>query len=388
MIYDFNKAAITQMHPDVITAMVPFMQMQGNPSSMDKRGRAAKKALDTSREIIAAAMGANPDEIYFTSGGSEANNFVINGLRNPFKFHPAHIISTEMEHHSVTEAIKLRQSERKDIEYTLIKPKVDGVMDINSISDAFKLATKLCSVQIINNELGTIQTTSVIGQKCRDNNILYHADAVQAFGHIPINVKSQYIDLMSVTSQKIGGPCGIGALYVSNDCKSQFRPFIAGGQQERGMKAGTENVAGAVGFAKAVEIAVDHMRSNLYKENLLFKDLIEGLNNISDVHIHGNLNVNDHRHINIGIDGIRAEELIAMLNEQDISISSGSACNSHSNKPSHVLKAIGLSDEEANSSIRISFDHTNTESEIKYLLRMLVWDIDILRKRQLDGGEI
>ena len=378
---DFDRAATAQMYPEVIQAMIPYLQKCGNPSSLHRFGREAKAALENSREIIAAALGCSADEVYFTSGGTESNNWIIKGLKNTFRFHPVHIISSEIEHHSITEALKSRWSICEDLEYSLVGTDKSGVIDLEELEDEIRLNTKLCSIQMVNNETGIVQPTSLIGEKCRENNIFFHTDAVQSFGHMPINVKKQHIDALSASGHKLGAGRGIGLLYISNDCKSQFLPLLNGGSQERGLRASTENVAAAVGFAKAVEISTENMREHIIKEAELYTSIVNGIMNIDGIHIHGDADRSDRRHLNIGIDGIRAEELITMLDEQDVFVSSGSACNSSSNKPSHVLKAMGLSDEEANSSIRISFDYTNTQEEVEYLLKMLTWDIDILRNK-------
>lgn len=373
-------ASTTQIYPEVVDAMLPYLKYEyGNPSSMHTLGRTASIAIDNSRELIAASIGADPTEIYFTSGGSESNNWAIKGLRNPFRYHLMHIVSSNIEHHSVTSAIKQRMLINEDIEYTFVKSDKVGLIHPNDIADEFRLHTKLCSIMMVNNEIGSVQPISVIGEICKDNSILFHTDAVQAYGHIPIHVKKQNIDLMSTSAHKLHGPKGIGFLYISNDCKQQYLPFINGGQQERGMRASTENVAAIVGFAKAVAISLDRMESITKAEANIFDMLLARLKKIPGISLNGDENLIDKRHINICISGVRAEELMALLNVQDIYISTGSACNSKSNKPSHVLRAIGLTDEAANSSIRISFDHTLHMSEIDYFINCLKTDINMLR---------
>jgi cysteine desulfurase len=290
-----------------------------------------------------------------------------------------HIISSNIEHHSITSAIKQKMLINEDIEYTFVKSDKAGLINPIDIADSIKLHTKLCSIMLVNNELGTVQPTSIIGEICKENNVLFHTDAVQAYGHMPIHVKKQNIDLMSTSAHKLHGPKGIGFLYISNDCKQQYLPLINGGQQERGMRASTENVAAIVGFAKAVAISLDRMESITKAETNIFNLLLARLKKIPGISLNGDENLIDKRHINICISGVRAEELMALLNVQDIYISTGSACNSKSNKPSHVLRAIGLTDEAANSSIRISFDHTLHMSEIDYFINCLKTDINMLR---------
>ena len=317
-------ASTTQVYPEVVDAMLPYLKYEyGNPSSAYALGRTASVAIENSRELIACSIGANPSEIYFTSGGSESNNWVIKGLKNPFRFHPMHIISDNIEHHSILEALKSRMLMNEDIEFTLVKSDKGGMIHPIDIADSFKLHTKLCSVMFINNEIGTVQPTSVIGEKCKENNILFHTDAVQAYGHMPINVKKQNIDLMSASAHKLHGPKGIGFLYISNECKQQFVPLINGGQQERNMRASTENVASIVGFAKATEISIEHMVFNTNKVHQLYQELLLGLKTIPGISINGEEKLLDKRHINISMMGIRAEELIALFNEQGVCISTG-----------------------------------------------------------------
>lgn len=373
-------ASTTQAYPEVVDAMLPYLKYEfGNPSSMHSLGRTASIAIDNSRELIAASIGAEPTEIYFTSGGSESNNWAIKGLKNPFRYHLMHIISSNIEHHSITSAINQRMLINEDIEYTFVKSDKAGLINPIDIADSIKLHTKLCSIMLVNNELGTIQPTSIIGEICKENNVIFHTDAVQAYGHMLIHVKKQNIDLMSTSAHKLHGPKGIGFLYISNDCKQQFMPLINGGQQERAMRASTENVAAIVGFAKAVEISLNHLEYSTKADEKIFNIIVRRLKEIPGIYINGDEKLLDKRHINISITGIRAEELMALLDEQGIYISTGSACNSKSNKPSHVLKAIGLPDKVANSSIRISFDYTFDISQINYFIECLNTDIEMLR---------
>ena len=381
-IYYFDSAATTRIHDDVFSAMEPYLKdYYGNASSHYSLGNISKNAIDNAREIIAAGINCSPDEIYFTSGGSEANNWVIKGFKHRFNVITTHIVTTNIEHHSITEALKRRWSNGEDITFTCVPTEKNGVMDPESIANNFKLNTRLCSVQMINNELGTIQPIEAIAAKCYDNNIALHCDAVQALGHIPIDVKKMGINLMSMSGHKCGASKGIGALYISNDYKSQIVPFINGGQQERGMRASTENVAGIVGFGKAVELSLGRLEENTHNVVILADILTTELERIAGVQINVPLEYTDYRHINIRIDGVRSEELMALLDSQNICVSAGSACNSDSDQPSHVLKAIGLTDEQANSSIRISLSGDNTIEEVEYLVSHLKEDIEILRDR-------
>lgn len=378
----FDNAATTIVHPFVKNAMLPYLEeLYGNASSHYTLGSDSRKAIEESRSIIAAAISADPSEVYFTSGGSESNNWVIKGLKNKYHFHTMHYISTSIEHHSILEALKDRWEECEDIVYTLINPEPSGVVSINSIKEALRLHTELISVMAVNNELGTIQPIDEIGELCEENGILFHCDATQGFGHVPIDVKKSHIKLLSASSHKIHGPKGVGFLYISNDIKNRMHPLISGGQQERGMRAGTENVAGIVGFGKATELAVDKMTSNEKHERQI-RDLILGeINQLEGVHVNGKIEYMDPRHLNIRVDGCKGEELLALFNEQKIYLSTGSACNSDSGQPSHVLKAIGLTDEEANSSIRISIGDNNTIEEAEYLIECMKQNISVLRRQ-------
>lgn len=378
-----DNAATTPILPEVYYKMEPYIKLfYGNASSKYKQGEISKRAIEEARSIIAKAIGAEPEEIYFTSGGSEANNWVIKGLRNKFRFRPMHIISTEFEHHSILESLKYRWNECEDIEYTLISPERSGVISVQDLAEAFKLNTELVSVMMVNNELGTIQPIIDIGQRCANNGVIFHTDAVQAFGQLPIDVEKLNISMMSMSAHKIHGPKGVGALYISNGIKSRMNPLIHGGQQERGMRASTENVAAIVGFGKAVEIAMDRMEENFIHKTTLLNYLIEEVQKIPDVYINGEVEYNDGHHLNVRIDGVRSEELMAMLDSANIYISTGSACNSESKQPSHVLKAIGLTDSQANSSIRISISDLTTKEELTTFLEYLKQFIKILRERK------
>jgi len=334
-----DSAATSFVSPEVLNAMLPYFNYKafsGNPSSKHDLGLMAKNAIDESREIIASSINAQPSEIYFTSGGSEANNWVIKGLKNRFKVRPAHIISSSIEHHSITESLKYRWNESEDIEYTLVQPDKDGVISVESVADMFKLNTVLVSIMHVNNEIGTIQPIKDIAEHCLDNGIIFHTDAVQSFGQLPIDVQQQHIALMSMAAHKIHGPKGVGALYISNDVK---------------------------------EIA-------------LRNHLLDRVMKIPGIHLNGNKEYMDPRHVNLRVDGVRAEELIELLNSVHVFVSSGSACNSESKEPSQVLKAIGLTDDEANSSIRVSIGGQNTMDEINIFVDYLNEFVKVLREKK------
>lgn len=375
-----DSAASTMIHPYVKNAMIPYLtDMYGNASSHYELGAISEKAIEESRETIATAISAEPSEIYFTSGGSESNNWAIKGLRNKYHFHAMHFISSSIEHHSVIESLKDRWNEQEDISYTLVAPESDGIIDPGKVAELIKLQTELISIMAVNNEIGTIQPIDEIGKLCEENGILFHVDAVQAFGHIPIDVKKSRIKLLSASGHKLHGPKGIGFLYISNEIKGRMRSLISGGQQERGMRAGTENVAAIVGLGKATEIALDKMAANDERERKNRDLILVQINQLEGVHVNGKIEYMDPRHLNIRVDDCRGEELQSLFNEQGIYLSTGSACNSNSGQPSHVLKAIGLTDEQANSSIRISIGDDNTEEEARYFIECLKQNIILLR---------
>lgn len=377
-----DSAATTNILPEVLDAMMPYLTgVYGNASSHYSMGEMARAAIEDSRELIADMIGCKPQELYFTSGGSESNSWAIKGLRNTFSWKPIHIISSNMEHHSITEALKTRWEQNQDVEYTLVEATRKGFVDVEEIIDSFQLNTRLCSIHAVNNETGIVQPIQEIAFKCKDEGIIMHTDAVQAFGHLQLNVEDLALDLMSASAHKIHGPKGVGFLFISDGIKNQLHPLINGGQQERGIRGSTENVAGIVGFAKAAEIANKNMGGNYDYIKGLSIEFVKMLSEISGVHLNVDLRHTDYRHLSICIDNVRAEELLTLLDSVGICVSSGSACNSDSNKPSHVLKAIGLMDEQANSTIRVSLSEQNTMEELQYFVANLRDFIDILRRR-------
>lgn len=358
MIY-LDNAATTKMDDRVLTAMLPyFIDNFENPSSIYQPGIDNKTAIWESREKIAKLINATPSEIYFTSGGSESDNWVIKSAPKG-----AHIITSCIEHHAVLRSCEWL--EKNGVSVTYLPVCSEGYVNIDDVKNAIRDNTYLISIMTANNEIGTIQPIYEIGRIASHSNILFHTDAVQAFGHIPLDVNEFNIDFLSCSSHKICGPKGVGALYVRNKCKQYLKPLIHGGGQEFNMRAGTENVPGIVGFGTAAEIAYRKLRVNMNREYVLNALLISELNkrNIS-FKINGGQLQRLPNNINISIDGIRGEELMMLLSMRDCYVSTGSACNSSSNEPSHVLKAIGLSDEEANSSIRITLSPELNENDI------------------------
>lgn len=377
-----DSAATTKMYKAVKFAMEPFYDYYyANPSSKYNAGREARHAVDDAREVIATMIGAKPQEIYFTSGGSESNSWAIKGIKNKFKRMPMHIISSTQEHHSLLRALDTRWELANDIEYTLVAADNEGFVDTDEIKDSFQLNTRLCSIMTVNNETGIIQPIQKIAYMCKDRGIIFHTDAVQAFGFLNINVEDLGIDMLSASAHKIHGPKGVGFLYMTDEIRNQFLPLINGGQQERGLRGSTENVASIVGFAKAAEIAKECMTENNRYIKELCEKFVTMLSEIPGVHTNVNLRYTDYRHISLRLDGIRAEEMLSLLDSVGIYVSSGSACNSDSHKPSHVLKAIGLSNDAANSTIRVSLSTENTLEELQAFVEYLKQFLEILRGR-------
>ena len=372
MIY-LDNAATTPVDPAVLAAMKPyFSEKYGNASSVHTSGLEAKRALEQGRDIIARAIGAKGDEIIFTSGGTEANNFAIKGLffANPDK---KHIITTKIEHDCVMNACKWL--ERQDVEVTYLDVDKEGFIDLEEFKKEITPDTLLVSVIHGNNEIGTIQPIGEIGKICRERGVLFHTDACQSFTKTDINVKKQNLDLVTLNAHKIHGPKGVGALYVRKGIK--IEPLQHGGGHEKGLRSGTENIPGIVGFAKAVKLA----KSKHIKYMTKLRDkLIEGILKIDNTQLNGPKEKRLCNNINIKFNNIEGESIGGYLDADEICSSTGSACSSHTLEPSHVLAAIGLSPLEANSSIRLSLSRHNTEQEIEKVLAVLPKIVGKLRK--------
>ena len=377
-----DNASTTRISDEVYLEMEPYLKMfYGNASSHHSYGEVTRKAIDNAREVIAETLNCKPQEIYFTSGGSESNTWAIRGLANPYRRRPMHIISDNQEHHSILNALSTRWSHNDDIVFSLVEADVDGKVDVDMLTDMFQINTRLCSIQTVNNETGIVQPIAKIAYKCKDEGCIFHTDAVQSFGYMRIDVDTLAIDMLSASAHKIHGPKGVGFLYISDSIKNQMIPLINGGQQERGLRGSTENVAGIVGLKRATEIAYQNIiENNVYLEHLA-KELVNMLSHLPGVHTNVHLGLTDYRHISIRLDNVRAEEMLSLLDSVDICVSSGSACSSDSNKPSHVLKAIGLTDEQANSTIRVSINETNTLDELKEFVNYLKTFLEVLRER-------
>lgn len=373
----FDNAATTKISEHALQAMLPiYTDIWGNPSSPHHIGIEAAKKLEEARKSIASNIGAEPNEIYFTSGGSESDNqalrsAALNGARTGKK----HIVSTKFEHHAILHT--LRKLEREGFEVTLLDVHENGIVTVEDVRKAIRPDTCLVTVMYANNEIGTIQPIAEIGALCREKKIPFHTDAVQAVGHLPIDVKKENIDMLSLSGHKFHGPKGVGALYVRKGII--LNNLIEGGAQERGKRAGTENLPGIVGMAAALQDAVDHMDENIKKISALRDRLIDGVLQIPETILNGDREKRLPGNVNISVKGIEGESLLMYLDQEGIAASSGSACTSGSLDPSHVLLAIGLTHEVAHGSLRMTLCENNTAEEVDYLLEKLPPIVERLR---------
>lgn len=357
-----DHAATTAVHPDVLKEMLPyFTDRFGNPSSVYGFAANNKNKLTEARETIAGALGAKPEEIYFTAGGSESDNWALKCTAEAYGVHGGHIITTKIEHHAILHTCKYLQNRGYDVTYLDVDE--NGLVDLNTLEAAIRPDTFLISIMFANNEIGTIEPIKEIGEIAHRHGILFHTDAVQAFGQIPIHVDEMNIDMLSVSGHKFNGPKGIGFLYIKKGLK--LKSFIHGGQQERGRRAGTENVPGIVGIAKACEIAMAEMEKRMKKETELRDYLIERiLKEIPYTRLNGHSKKRLPNNVNISFQFVEGESILIMLDMAGICASSGSACTSGSVDPSHVLLAIGLPHEIAHGSLRLTIGYENTKEEM------------------------
>jgi len=365
-----DHAATTPTHPEVLEAMKPyFSDIFGNPSSIHSFGREAKKAIDDARDNVAGSIGARSDEIIFTSGGTEADNFALEGIAYANEKKGNHIISTPVEHHAVANCLGFLK--KRGFEVTYIPVDSTGLADPEDIRKAMTDKTILVSVMHANNEVGTIEPIEEIGRICREKDVYFHTDAVQTFGHMPIDVKKLNVDLLSASAHKLYGPKGVGMLYVRKGTK--IVPYLYGGEQEMGRRASTENVPGIVGLSKAVEL-VDGSDNGSTEERIrqLRDKLINGiLSSIDDSILNGHPIKRLSNNVNVSIKYIEGESMLLRLDMEGISASTGSACSSGSLEPSHVLLSIGLPPETAHSSLRLTLGRWTTEKEVKRVLEVL-----------------
>lgn len=388
MIYADN-AATTRLSATALAAMLPYLTEQyGNPSSLYTLGQTAATALAQARETVARCLHCRPEEIVFTSGGSEADNqAILSAARWGKRQGKTHIISTAFEHHAVLHT--LQKLEKEGFTVTLLDVHADGRITPQQVEAAITQDTCLVTVMYANNEIGTIQPIGEIGAICRARKVPFHTDAVQAAGHLAIDVGAEQIDMLSLSAHKFHGPKGVGALYVRKGVP--LLPLIEGGAQERRKRAGTENVAGIVGLAAALQTACDHLETNAAKVTALRDRLIDGLAAIPHAALNGD---RDHRlpgNVNVCFEGIEGESLLLLLDDRGICASSGSACTSGSLDPSHVLLAIGRPHEVAHGSLRLSLCEENTEAEVDTMLREIPQVVEYLRNmspvwRELQKG--
>lgn len=360
MIY-MDNAATTRVAPEVIEAMLPyFTEHYGNPSTIYRSGSEAKRAVSRARGEIAALIGALPEELYFTSGGSEADNWALKAVTEAYADRGRHIITTKIEHHAVLRTCEWL--EQRGYEVTYLDVDADGLVDPAAVEAAIRPDTILISVMTANNEIGTIEPIAEIGRIAHAGGVLFHTDAVQAFGQIPLDAGELQVDLLSASAHKLNGPKGVGCLYIRSGVK--IRQLIHGGAQERGRRAGTENVPGIVGFGRAATLAGERMSVRAEAETALRDYLIRRLTGeIPDCRLNGHPTRRLPGNVNVSIPGIEGESLLIRLDMAGICASSGSACSSGSLDPSHVLLAIGRTDAEARGSLRLTVSEENTMEE-------------------------
>ena len=409
MTFYFDNAATTKIKPEVLSEMMPYLREEyGNPSSLYGIGRSAKKAIDVARSKVSDLINCDKNEIYFTGCGTESDNTALKGIAYRYKetwnkdfenqneeksdknkseevsdnnienkIKKNHIITTKIEHHAILESCKTL--EKQGFEVTYLNVNEDGIIDLQELENAITDKTMLISIMFANNEIGTIQPIKKIAKIAKQKNVIFHTDAVQAVGNVPIDVKEMGIDMLSLSGHKIHAPKGIGALYVRKEI--EFDSFMNGGHQEKNKRAGTENLAGIVGLGKACELANENLEYHTKHVSRLRDYFIEQvLKNIENIKINGSM---EHRlpgNANISFIGIDSTALLLELDKKGICCSSGSACNSGESNPSHVLTAIGLDSETAKSSLRVTFGEFNTKAEVDYLLQNLKKCVIELRK--------
>ncbi|OUP62997.1 cysteine desulfurase NifS [Pseudoflavonifractor sp. An176] len=384
-----DNAATTRLSDTALNAMLPYMQAEyGNPSSLHSVGQRAQEALTEARARIAARLGCQPTEVIFTSGGSEADNQAIRSVAAFGKMKgKTHIISTAFEHHAVLHT--LEALEKEGFTVTLLDVHEDGMVSAQQVEEAITPETCLVTIMYANNEIGTVQPIAEIGEVCRRHGVLFHTDAVQAVGHLPVNVAEQNIDLLSLSAHKFHGPKGIGVLYARRGVP--IFPLIHGGAQERGRRGGTENIPAIVGMAAALDEACDHLEEDTRKLTALRERLIAGLSNIPHSVLNGH---REHRlpgTVNFCFEGIEGESLLLLLDDKGVYASSGSACTSGSLDPSHVLLAIGRPHEIAHGSLRLSLSPDTTQEEVDYMIGAVTDVVAYLRSispvwRNLEAG--
>ena len=385
-----DNAATTRVSDAALDAMLPYFRQQyGNPSSLYAFGQEAKEALERARATVAGVLNCEPREIIFTSGGSEADNQAIRSAAAiGARAGKRHIISTAFEHHAVLHT--LSKLEKEGFEVTLLDVHSDGLVRVEELAAAIRPDTCLVTVMYANNEIGTIQPIAEIGRVCRERGVLFHTDAVQAAGHLPIDVRAQNIDLLSLSAHKFHGPKGVGALYARRGIA--LTNLVEGGAQERGRRAGTENTAGIAGMAAALDEAVRNMERDSAKMTALRDRLIAGLSRIPHSALNGDAERRLPGNVSFCFEGIEGESLLLLLDDKGVCASSGSACTSGSLDPSHVLLAIGRPHEVAHGSLRLTLSGETSEEDIDYTIKAVTEVVAYLRSispvwRELESGE-
>ncbi len=376
MIY-LDNAATTKVADSVVDAMLPyFKEYYGNASSIYQLGAKSKEALDESREYIAGTLGAKTNEIYFTAGGSESDNWTIKATADAYARKGKHIITSAIEHHAVLHTCEYL--EKHGYEVTYVGVDENGVIKLDELKAAIRPDTILISVMFANNEIGTIQPIKEIGEIAKEHDILFHTDAVQAYAQVPINVDEMHIDMLSASGHKLNGPKGIGFLYIRKGIK--IRSFVHGGQQERGRRAGTENIPGIVGLAAAAKRSFSMLEEKMQKEIELRDYLISRIEaEIPYCRLNGDRKKRLPNNVNFSFQFIEGESMLILLDSKGIAASSGSACTSGSLDPSHVLLAIGLPHEIAHGSLRLTLSEENTKEEMDYVVEQLTAILERLR---------
>lgn len=372
-----DNAATTKTRPEVVEAMLPyFTELYGNPSSIYEFASQNKKAIDEARTKVAKVIGADVSEIYFTGSGTEADNWALKATAEAYAGKGNHIITSKLEHHAILHTCEYLQKHGVDVTYVDVDE--NGILKLDQLEKAIRPDTILISIMFANNEIGTMQPIKEIGAIAKKYSILFHTDAVQAYGQVPIDVNEMNIDMLSASAHKLNGPKGIGLLYIRKGVK--IRSLIHGGGQEKQRRAGTENVPGIIGFGKAAEIAMATMQERAEKEihlrNLLMKRILQ---EVPFVRINGDRTRRLPNNANFSFQFIEGESLLIMLDMNHICASSGSACTSGSLDPSHVLLAIGLPHEIAHGSLRLTVSHENSEEEINYTIDKVKEIVDKLR---------
>lgn len=372
-----DNAATTAVSQPVMEAMLPYyMQVYGNPSSIHSTGRDAKKAVERARRQVAAALGCSAQEIYFTAGGSESDNWALKGAAFAHQEKGKHIITTQIEHHAILHTCQWLETQGWQVTYLPVD--ADGFVTVQQVENALRPDTVLVSVMAANNEIGTLEPVAEIGALCHERGVLFHTDAVQAVGAIPLDVEALHADMLSLSAHKFHGPKGIGALYIRKGVK--IDPLIHGGAQERGHRAGTENLPGIVGLGKAIELAEEGLAENAARMTVLRNRLISGLTAaIPNMRINGTMDKRLPNNVNVSFAGIEGEAVLLRLDLEGIAASSGSACTAGSLDPSHVLTAIGLTRDEAKGSLRMTLGTDTTQADIDEVVAKLPGIVENLR---------